>query len=290
MRLLLVHGRAQEGKSSDVIEQEWMSALRRGFQLAGVREPADLKIDAPFYGDTLADLLKTRNLPQADGVATRGGASDDGYAAFLEEVATQVSGDDKITHREIEQELGPKPQPRGPENWEWVQAIIRLIDRRTPGVSSFSIGQLLRDVFVYVNDAPVRRRINKLVADQLTGEPTVVIAHSLGSVVAYEVLRQHSGNSMPRLVTVGSPLGIRAIRNRLATPLTMPAGLDDWYNAFDQRDVVALYPLDVANFGIKPPIKNFPFVNNHTDNRHGIDGYLDDADVAHQVAAALQVH
>jgi hypothetical protein len=92
------------------------------------------------------------------------------------------------------------------------------------------------------------------------------------------------------LVTVGSPLGIRAIRNRLTTPLTMPAGLDDWYNAFDQRDVVALYPLDVANFGIKPPIKNFPFVNNHTDNRHGIDGYLDDADVAHQVAAALQVH
>jgi pimeloyl-ACP methyl ester carboxylesterase len=146
---------------------------------------------------------------------------------------------------------------------------------------------LLRDVFVYVNDQPVRRAINKIVAAQLTGEPTVVIGHSLGSVVAYEVLREHAGNSVPRLATVGSPLGIRAIRRRLATPLTMPAGVRNWYNAFDERDVVALYPLNAENFGITPPIKNYPFVNNHTDNRHGIDGYLDDAEVAAQIGAAL---
>jgi hypothetical protein len=29
-------------------------------------------------------------------------------------------------------------------------------------------------------------------------------------------------------------------------------------------------------------------VNNHTDNRHGIAGYLDDADVAFQIDAALR--
>jgi pimeloyl-ACP methyl ester carboxylesterase len=189
-----------------------------------------------------------------------------------------------VRRREIEQELGPGPQPRGAENWEWVQAVIRVIDRRTPGVSNFSIGKLLRDVFVFVNGSPVRRAINKIVAAELTGEPTVVVAHSLGTVVAYEVLREHAGNSVPRLVTVGSPLGIRAIRLRLATPLKMPAGVRNWQNAFDPRDVVALYPLDANNFGIKPPIRNYSYVNNHTDNRHGIDGYLDDAEVATQIA------
>jgi len=287
MRLLLVHGRAQEGKSSGIITQEWMTALRRGFKELGVVEPPNLKIDVPFYGDKLAERVKKRNLPQADDVATRGGAADDGYAQFLEEVATQVSSDGTVTHREIEDEMGPRPQPRGPENWEWVQSIIRIIDRHTPGVSEFSIGQLLRDVFVYVNDGPVRKAINKIVADQLTDEPTVVVAHSLGTVVGYEVLRNHAGNSVPRLVTVGSPLGIRAIRDRLATPLVMPAGVGDWYNAFDDRDVVALYPLDADNFGIKPPIENYPFVKNHTDNRHGIDGYLDDLKVAAHIAKAL---
>jgi hypothetical protein len=91
-----------------------------------------------------------------------------------------------------------------------------------------------------------------------------------------------------RLVTVGSPLGIRAIRRRLKTPLTMPAGVADWYNAYDDRDVVALYALDTENFGITPPITNYPLVHNHTDDRHGIDGYLDDADVAGHIAAALR--
>jgi hypothetical protein len=287
MRVLLVHGRAQEGKSSKIIEEEWMAALRRGLSLQGLREPPDLKIDAPFYGDELARLLDSRDLPQADGAATRGEAADEGYAAFLEEFATQVSGDEKVSRQEIEDELGPGPEPRGPENWKWVQAVIRVIDRRTPNVSNLSIGKLLRDVFVYVNDPVVRRAINKIVAAQLTDEPTVVVAHSLGTVVAYEVLREHAGNSVPRLVTVGSPLGIRAIRRRLATPLTMPAGVRNWQNAYDPRDVVALYPLDANNFGITPPIRNYSYVNNHTDNRHGIDGYLDDAEVATQIAAAL---
>jgi hypothetical protein len=286
MRLLLVHGRAQEGKSSQIIEDEWMTALRRGFQGAGGSLPAGLKVDAPFYGDELIKQLERYDLPPADGTATRG-ALDDEYAAFLEQVAIQLSQDDKVTHREIENEMGPAPATRGPENWEWVQAVIRVIDRRTPGISSYGIGQMLRDVFVYVNDPRTRREINKIVAAALTNEPTVIVAHSLGTVVTYEVLREHAGNSVPRLITVGSPLGIRAIRDKLATPLTVPTGVRDWYNAFDDRDVVALYPLNAGNFDVKPPVKNYPFVNNHTDNRHGIAGYLDDGDVASQIDAAL---
>lgn len=287
MRLMLVHGRAQEGKSSKIIEDEWMTALRRGFGGIGGSLPADLKIDAPFYGDELIKQLQRYDLPPADGIATRGAVADD-YAAFLEDVAIQLSHDDKVTHREIEGELGAVPGTRGPENWEWVQAVIRAIDRRTPGVSDYSIGKLLRDVFVYVNDSRTRREINRIVAAALTTEPTVIVAHSLGTVVAYEVLREHVGNSVPRLITVGSPLGIRAIRDKLATPLTVPVGVRDWYNAFDDRDVVALYPLNAGNFNVKPPVKNYPFVNNHTDNRHGIAGYLDDGDVASQIDAALR--
>ncbi len=287
MRLLLVHGRAQEGKSEEIIRDEWMTALRRGFAVAGVREPADIRIDVPFYGDKLDELLRHRDLPQADNVATRGDAADDGYAAFLRDVAVQASENGIVADQELDAELRG-PQERGPENWAWVQAIIRVVDRRATGVASFGIGKLLRDVFIYVNDRPVRRAINAIVAEKLTGEPTVVVAHSLGSMVAYEVLRAHAGNMVPRYVTVGSPLGIRAISQRLATPLTMPAGAADWYNAFDPHDVVALYPLDAANFAITPEIKNYPYVNNHTDNRHGIGGYLDDAEIAAQIATALR--
>jgi len=145
MRLLLVDGRAQEGKSPKVIEDEWMAALRRGLGAIGGSLPVDLRIDAPFYGDELIKQLERYDLPPADGVATRGSLNDE-YAAFLEDVAIQLSHDDKVTHREIEDEMGPVPATRGPENWEWVQAVIRVIDRRTPGVSNYSIGKMLRDV------------------------------------------------------------------------------------------------------------------------------------------------
>lgn len=288
MRLLLVHGRAQEGKSSEIVEQEWMTALRRGFDELGFSTPPDLQVDAPFYGDKLVAFLAHRALPKADDVATRGEAVDDGYAQFLAEVAVQATEENKVPEVELDREMERGPQERGPENWGWVQAVIRVIDRNTPGVANFGIGELLRDVFVYVNDPPVRRAINEIVAAALTSEPTVVVAHSLGSVVGYEVLREHSSNAVPLLVTVGSPLGIRAIRRRLATPLVMPGGVSGWYNAFDSHDVVSLYPLDAANFAITPPIENYAQVQNHTDNKHGIDGYLDDAAVARRIANAIR--
>jgi len=49
----------------------------------------------------------------------------------------------------------------------------------------------------------------------------------------------------------------------------------------------ALHPLDSVNFNISPSIENKTDVNNHTDNRHGIAGYLDDATVAIQIRNAL---
>jgi hypothetical protein len=63
--------------------------------------------------------------------------------------------------------------------------------------------------------------------------------------------------------------------------------VDGWYNAFDKRDVVALYPLDAANFPVVPAVENNATVKNHTANRHGIDGYLDDANVAKRILDTL---
>jgi hypothetical protein len=67
----------------------------------------------------------------------------------------------------------------------------------------------------------------------------------------------------------------------------MPVGVADWFNARDARDVVALYPLDGGNFDINPSVRNYSDVTNHTDNRHGIDGYLDNADVAKAICDAV---
>lgn len=58
-----------------------------------------------------------------------------------------------------------------------------------------------------------------------------------------------------------------------------------WLNGYDERDVVALFPLDADNFDVTPAIENINDLRNQTDNRHGISGYLDKPGIAGPVVA-----
>ncbi|HKQ40275.1 MAG TPA: endopeptidase, partial [Verrucomicrobiae bacterium] len=167
------------------------------------------------------------------------------------------------------------------------QTILRALDR-VPGVNSRFIELFTRDVYAYLTRTKIRERIDAIVAAGIGRQPCAVLAHSLGTIVAYNVLRSRTGDAnCPRLVTVGSPLGIKAIKGKLDQPLTHPPCVQHWFNALDSRDVVALYPLDPANFDVHPPIENKTDIQNGTENRHGITGYLADAVVAEKVVEFL---
>jgi pimeloyl-ACP methyl ester carboxylesterase len=117
----------------------------------------------------------------------------------------------------------------------------------------------------------VQDAIDEIVDANLNDAPTVVVAHSLGTVVAYHILMNSQKHlNVPLFVTVGCPLGIRAIRDQFI-PLASPPAVKAWINAFDTRDVVALYPLDEKNFAIHPPIENYSAVKNSTEN-HSANG------------------
>lgn len=77
-------------------------------------------------------------------------------------------------------------------------------------------------------------------------EPKVVIAHSLGSVVAYEALHAHPDLKVELLITLGSPLAMRDVvfERLLPAPLngrgTRPPRVGRWVNIADPHDVVAI--------------------------------------------------
>ncbi len=79
---------------------------------------------------------------------------------------------------------------------------------------------------------------------------------------------------------------MRAISSKLGV-LRNPAAQVGWYNAFDVRDIVSLNPLNDEYFPVDPGVVNNDQVSNGTENRHGIAGYLDDPNVAAQVAGAV---
>ena len=286
-RLVLVHGRAQGGRGAVEIKAEWLAALGKGAAATGRTLPAGLEVELPHYGETLDKLAEKLAVPLTTDIQLRGAPVNDDFLAFQAEAVEAMRRAAGVTDAEIDQEYGANPKDRGPQNWEWVQAILRAIDKHAGGLTQSAIELFLRDTYVYIKRQTARDAIDAIVRSSLNGPPAVVVAHSLGSVVAYNVLRSEPGSTVPLLVTLGSPLGMRAIRDELDKPLRHPKPVTKWYNAFDERDVVALYPLDERNFAITPPIENFDRVKNHTDNRHSIAGYLDDPEVAKRIVDAL---
>lgn len=286
MRLLLVHGRSQGGKDPVKLKAEWLDALTKGLQRIGQTLPKDIEIDFPFYGDKLDDFVRQFELPADPAFVPKGSPVFDECGDFRREIAEEMCIHAGITEQQIREEMKLAPiVEKGVENWEWVQAIIRLLDRNFTNLSQGTINVFLRDVFLYVKRDAVRTAIDEIVAEGLKPDTVAVLGHSLGSVVAYNVLNA-AGRELPFYVTVGSPLGIRAIRKTLG-PIENPVAR--WYNAFDERDVVALYPLDKKNFDVEPPILNNDRIQNWTSNHHGIAGYLDDINVARTILSGVNV-
>lgn len=286
MRLVLIHGRGQGGQLVDELTGRWVAALERGFVKAGLSRPQGVETVFPFYGDRLDEIVRQVSTPLLDVLTAKGAGVDVPDPEFRGEFLAELARANGFSDADVLAHYAGGPAEKGPLNWGWVHAMLRTLDRTPFG--GRALDNFTRDVYLYLSYRTIRAEIDGLVAKVLTPGPCVVVGHSLGSVVGYNVLRKAAADVDVRLyVTLGSPLGLRAIRRRLDTPLSMPACVRDWYNAYDPRDAVALYPLDAERFPIEPPIKNKSTIDNHTGNRHGIAGYLDDVDVARELQQAL---
>ena len=109
--------------------------------------------------------------------------------------------------------------------------------------------------------------------------PEVIIAHSLGTIVTYDVLSEPQlKDRVPSvLVTVGCPLGIdnvqKRLRNGAGRPNPIPARITTWSNFADRFDPVAIEATLRDEFKPNDLIVDDE-VNNRAKNNHDIDGYL----------------
>ena len=288
-RLILVHGRGRQARDSAALMQsEWTAALREGARKLGRALPADLEIVLPYYGDKLDWFITKENTPLVSD--TRVEPEDRKFVIFQAKIAEELRVKAGITDDQVNVEYGSNRMPKVPLNRWWVQATLRALEKYGAGMTRNTIETFTRDVFLYATRPGVRDEIHRIVSRDLTKAPTVIVGHSFGSIVAYDILCTDGGAlQVPLFVTVGSPLGIPAVRTNLV-PLRFPSPpLGEWYNAFDTRDCLALYPLDQDNFPVTPAIENYSGVRNPTDDRHGIVGYLDAPNIAKKILDALDV-
>lgn len=107
----------------------------------------------------------------------------------------------------------------------------------------------LKDVQDFFFDARKRALMEQALRERLDagGGPFIVIGHSQGSMIAYQVLRQlQKADCDVRLfVTIGSPLGLQEVKDGLrkigqGKPLVVPECVDRWLNVAERLDPVAL--------------------------------------------------
>ena len=99
-------------------------------------------------------------------------------------------------------------------------------------ISRAFLEAFIADTAAYFFRDGMRARIRKRLADQLRlpkDQPVTIVAHSQGSIIAYEVLSAMAADelALDALVTIGSPLGVREVQDFLEPgSLEIPAVVD----------------------------------------------------------------
>lgn len=290
MNILFIHGRAQEEYTQKTLLDNWTTALKGSFSKAGIEFPEGLSLTLPYYGKELIVQRELYKEDIANGVyqmrAPEILAELNDFEKELLEILRENAG---ISKKEVVAEVDADEQNRGVENWGVTIAITRLLDRHFNSTANGCVKKRTDDVVTYLVLPDARKKINSFYLEALTAEPTIIIAHSLGTIIAYDILRSidPGKHDIRGLITLGSPLGVSAVQRQLHPPAVYPKGLKgNWVNLFDPKDIVALNPLNRNNFRVDPEIKNHEIYNG-SDNRHKIGEYLSNPLIAETMVKML---
>ncbi|MFE0377886.1 hypothetical protein ACFW1M_20380 [Streptomyces inhibens] len=245
-RIVLVHGIAQQFKGADTLLADWYPALSDGLSLAsGGRVPRH-EVSMAFYGDLFRPAgHRGLGIPDLDASDAEDGLERElllQWWKFAAERDSRVSGPDI---------------PARLRTPNLVQRALNALSHSSffAGLSERMLIFSARQVRRYFTEPETRAGIQRRLAEQVTSETRVIIAHSLGTVVAYETLCAHPHWHDLALVTLGSPLAVRnLVFDRLIPQPTnsyarWPAPVTRWANIADEGDAVSLVNELAPRFG-----------------------------------------
>lgn len=149
----------------------------------------------------------------------------------------------------------------------------------------------MEDLAAYYSDTDIRDKIQNRLKEQLlkyADNEIVLVSHSMGTIVAYDVLRDLGREadrlrfSISHLITMESPLGLTAVKGQIShergQKLRTPTVVNrTWVNFSDPEDIVAIdshvrddYEENSSGIRVKDILVN----NDYPGNPHKSYGYL----------------
>jgi hypothetical protein len=286
VRVVCVHGIGQQRLGERQLLSEWVPALLDGLRRAGAAGRVDDgAIGMGFYGDLFRPPGQRLDVgdPPLTAKDVRDWLESDLLTAWWAEAARV---DPAVVPPEAPDTLARTPGS--------VQAGLRALSRSRffSGVALRAMVSDLRQVRRYLTEPELRDAVRARVSALIGSDTEVVVGHSLGSVVAYEVLCSDvETQSVRALVTLGSPLGIaNAVFDRLEPTPTdgkgrWPGGRNlAWANVADVGDVVALVKDLRPMFGSELAA----FTVDNGARAHDVKPYLSDALTGAAIASGLE--
>ena len=279
--IVAVHGILNEFRGVAWLEARWRLAILDGLRLAGSRSQPS--VCCAFYGD----LFRSQD-PRAGADRTPGAEEVAGYiekTLLLEWWSAVARPEARAISLRSKAGLSGGAQ----------RAINALLNSRAFKALAGDHAERallfqLRQVRLYFEDETIRQQALGRVNACLDAGAKVVIAHSLGSVVAYEALCARQEDERPVLVTLGSPLGLTpVVFDRLRPAPAAGRGalptVREWHNIADDGDPVALVKRLCPLFGSGAEIRDVRVGNGWES--HNVLRYLKTRETGEAIASGL---
>jgi hypothetical protein len=304
-RVILIHGIGRQSSTPADQMRQWLPSLVKGVLRSGhpnagqvaatlstaATAPAhDAAVRMGFYGDLFLTpgVMGEEAILRPDTVAL----ADTLAVALLQSAIKR--GDDRLA-MEAKVTLAQADPAR--EGIEGVGAVVRgamshLDANRWLSGRIFGLAQRARTDLIqvarYLTEDPLREKIQSRVEELVDRNTDLVIAHSLGSIVGWEVCHRYRG-TLPMLLTIGSPLGLDGIVYPRLEPFppTFPPAAQRWINIAHPDDIIAVEPFLEHLF----PSSEGRRVEDHTPrsdrNHHAAETYLEQAETGRAISDAL---
>lgn len=266
MSIIFIHGTKQFGTAQQLKQQWDLAGFGEGLGTSSsVAFWADLAHEIPHTEPTFLDCATFGPLRMAGIRSGHPYMSDagDNEKAYLNDVV-RYSIELENSRRREARHLGISASGILPPDW-------------SERVTQWFIEMFQQDANTYFKVPVARAAIQERVRVELlqATPPIMVIAHSLGSAIGYDVLHsltRTNGFEVEVLVTIGSQMGVPTIQSRLAKPLEVPKNVNRWFNYLDRWDLMSLGKLLKPHF--RPQKIEDTWVNNLSEGNHAAVGYL----------------
>lgn len=219
LKVLAIHGCCLGDHPAEQVSGGIRRATLSALEAGGF----DAEVNAPFYGSLLNAyargeiglLERVGGLEGVDEESLVGGpgAILEAYADMSEELAAETALEIRL------------PIPNFVREW--------------------ALHAFMSDVSTYLAMKRAKEAIWGVITEAWNGfgpeGPDLVVAHSLGTVVAWDVFAK-LGSGLPRpkgLLMMGSPLYLSTVRTKMSARISDALDVDNWIHIYDDGDLIA---------------------------------------------------